>query len=209
MLKLNYANRYSVFYLRQNVQKENKMKKKLLFSMMLVCLIGLLFVGCGGDDSDETTEPAFSLPDFQYTNNDSEALPIKVTDVNIADSFYSGFVDLTLETENVTDKDYREATFAMLAWDNDGFPIQLDYANDGYIKNPYLENVAAYEIESNTWQYNTEEFGPISEIGYMAIFLAEYTDFDGETWVNPVLDYITLNQGQKIEDYDGCYYTFE
>lgn len=176
---------------------------------VLLC-IGMIFglAACGSDDSgadeSQALDPAGLMAGDQYilTKNDSRELPVIATAISYGETSYVGFTDVTVSIENTTDTDYKEVTFALLAWDRNGLPLKLDEVN--YTCYCSHDNLAAYESGDFTWQYGTAP-----DIGYMAFFLSEYTDFDGNTWTNPIIDKIPELEGNKLENSHIAYFTFE
>lgn len=166
-------------------------KMKKLWGIMLLIAVLSLCTACGDEDY------------FAYSDNMGDDVPVIVTGVSYAPAFYTGFMDISLDIENTTETDYRDMTFVALAWDSDGFPIEFDYTDDPY---PYLmscNNLASNGTDSHTWQH-----AEYYEIEYMSVFLADCTDFEGYTWVNPAMEYINEHKGEKLDTTQLSYFIF-
>lgn len=176
---------------------ETKSKKsKIIGIIIILAVIVAIFKMCGAGLSQEDV--------LAYSDPNGTEVPVVVNHVSYNESFYVGFMDITLDITNVTEDDYRDMTFVALAWDRDGFPIEFDYTDDPY---PYLmdcNNLGAFSTDQRSWQH-----GEYFEIGYISVFLAECTDFDGETWVNPVMEYVDEHKGEKLDETQLAYYVFE
>lgn len=144
--------------------------------------------------------------DAEYTNNFGDKLPIVVNEISYQSSFWTGYLDITFEIENLTQTDYRTANLAVLAWDSEGYPIRIcgmfelepDYVN--YIS---LENLGPKKMSKQT--YTIED----ADIAYMSVFLSYYEDYNGKEWTSPIIEKVEKNQGQKLSEAKLCYFAFQ
>ena len=194
----------------KSVKEKKSKKKKLLY--IVVILIGLIVLcnTCGGgsehdDDANVSVDDVVKKVDYvACSDNQGVDVPIIVESVTYGEAFLAGYMDITLDIANTTENDYRDMTFVALAWDREGYPIQFYYTDDPY---PYImecNNLGPKATDQCNWDH-PEYY----DIGYMAVFLKECTDFEGNTWVNPVMEYVDEHKGEKLETTQLSYFTFE
>lgn len=149
----------------------------------------------------------FGGPNAEYTNNTGDKLPVVVNRISISESsFGEGYAEITYEIENRSGNEYREADFAVLAWDSNGFPIKLAGFFD--LEPDYLKYIVCENIEKNACQEYTYTF-ETERISYLAVFLESYEDFNGNVWNNPIMDYIEESKGKKWEDVEVYSFRFD
>ncbi|MBE6966207.1 MAG: zinc ribbon domain-containing protein [Ruminococcaceae bacterium] len=174
----------------------DKSKKKLWIIGIPIIIVVIFFI----------MSLNFNASDIEYTNNSGTELPVVVKEISIQESFWSGYIDVSFEIENLTGIDFRKATIAVLAWDSEGYPIKLCgmYEMDSnYITYIALENISPYE--SNKYSYTFED----ADIEYMAVFASYCEDFESDTWKNPVMKNFEKNQGKKLNETETYYFTFK
>lgn len=172
----------------------NKPKKKtwIFFGAIIIVIVFLIM------------KLSSTANNIEYTNNSGDKLPVVVKEISIQESFWTNYIDVTFEIENLTQTDYRDVNIAVLAWDSEGYPIKLCgmYELDSnYVNYIGLENVSPRELD--TYSYTFEE----ADIKYMAVFLSYYEDFENDTWENPVIEDIEKNQGKKLSETETYYFT--
>ena len=132
-----------------------------------------------------------------YLTNNSENLPVKIENV-YQESVYMGFTTIDFDMVNITDVDIKKATFGIVAWDSNMLPLELTAMYD--IESTYLyrcqgSNIAAGQTSQASLSFEERDFK------YMQILLLEYTDFDGNTWTNPMETYYEENfAGKKFDE---------
>lgn len=187
-------------------EKKTK-KKKWLWIVVIFVVIIVLLNTCGGGSEDDGATISVDDIKVDYTalsDNTGTDVPVIVNQVSYAEAFYVGFTDITLDISNTTENDYRDMKFVALAWDKDGYPIKFKGTDDPY---PYLMN--CNNLGPNATEQRNWEYADYFEIRYISVFLAECTDFEGNTWVNPAMDYIDEHKGEKLETTQLSYYSFE
>ena len=111
-------------------------------------------------------------------------------------------MDITYTVSNLVDNNFKDVNFAVLAWDREGFPLKLDEVN--YTSNFSIDNLASYAQKDFT-----HEIATVLDIGYMSMFVSDYTDFDGNYWVNPIMENIAELEGTMVQDTQLSYFTFQ
>lgn len=195
-----------------------KMKKKVVLTLLLIMLA---ITGCTNEKHDGKGTPEIlrneseeeksiegseeNINFWAYTcNNLNEMVPVRIRyeSLGYRQRSYGGALSIGYRIENITDKPYKEVVFAILAWDQDGFPLKLNTVD--YTIYCSHNNIEPFENEnySNTMQDMYYD----GEIEYMSCFPVSYTDFDGNKWINPVMDHIDDWEGKLLEDTPVCYY---
>ena len=170
-----------------------KRKRRTLFGLIAAIVALVVFFGAKTND-------------VEYSNNFGDKLPIIVNEISYQDSYWTGFLDITFEIENLTRTDYREVDLAVLAWDREGYPIRIcgmyelepDYVN--YIS---LENLSPKKVSE--YSYTIER----ADIAYMSVFLSYYKDYNGKEWTSPIIKKVEKNQGQKLNETKLYYFAFQ
>lgn len=145
----------------------------------------------------------------EYTNNTGDKLPVIVTDITMYDAEW---LDTTVvfDLKNLTNTDYKEATFVLFAWDADGYPINVDqptvlsFEDCDYMEHLYCDIIRANETTSYEGNFDDN----IRDAEYISVFLTEYIDFNGEKWESPVLDHLEEIRGKKLDTTETYYFTF-
>lgn len=173
--------------------KPKKKKGMLLGIIAVIVILFIVIVGSGPED-------------IEYTNNSEDQLPIVVNQISYQESYWTGYMDITFEIENLTQTDYKDVRLAVLAWDSEGYPIRLcgmyEYAPD-YVSYIGLENVSPAKVNEYSYTFET------ADIAYMSVFLSYYEDFNGNEWENPITEEVEENQGQKLDETELYYFTFQ
>lgn len=169
-------------------------KKGLLFGILaVVTIIFIMIISLGEED-------------IEYTNNSGENLPIVVNQISYQDSYWTGFMDITFEIENMSQTDYKDVRMAVLAWDSEGYPIRMcgmyEYAPD-YVNYIKLENISPGKVSEYAYTFEN------ADIAYMSVFLTYYEDFNGNEWESPIIEEVEKKQGQKLEETELYYFTFQ
>jgi len=190
---LQYNNQNQIF-IGGTTPNKPKMKKGVLLGIIAVVVVFFIVImGSGADD-------------VEYTNNSGDELPIVVNHISYQESYWTGFMDITFEIENLTQTDYKNVSMAVLAWDSEGYPIKIcgmyEYDAD-YVNYIGLENISPEEVSEYSYTFET------ADIAYMSVFLSYYEDFEGNEWENPIIEEIEENQGQKLDQTELYYFTFE
>lgn len=192
-----------------NKQKKKSIKKKILYIILIIISLVLLLNMCSGD-SEHKDDANVSLDDIiaesdyaEYSDNKGDDVPVIVNNVSYGESDFVGFMDIRLDVTNTTENDYRDMTFIALAWDSNGYPIEFDYTDDPYPYTMTCNNLGPNATEQYSWQH-----GEYYKIAYMSVFLVECTDFEGNTWKNPAMDYVDEHKGEKLQTTKLSYFTF-
>ena len=178
------------------VPAPGKPKKKygiVLGLLAAVIVVVILITGSGKND-------------LEYTNNAGDKLPIVVNDISYGDSYWTNYIDISFEIQNLTQTDYKEASMAVLAWDWDGYPIKLAGMYElepDFVRYIGLENISPRKSSEETYTFET------AEIGYMAVFLSSYTTYDGKQWENPIMKKVEKSKGQRLADTELYYFQFQ
>lgn len=173
-----------------------KPKKKyglLLGALAAAIVVIILITGSGKND-------------MEYTNNAGDKLAIVVNDISYGDSYWTNYIDINFEIENLTQTDYKEASMAVLAWDWDGYPIRLAGMYElepDFVRYIGLENISPGASSEETYTFEK------AEIGYMAVFLSSYTTYDGKQWENPIMKKVEKSKGQRLTDTELYYFQFQ
>lgn len=145
----------------------------------------------GEEESDSSSEEDYA----KYLSNDSEALPVQINNVYKTDDYY--FTTFDFDMSNICGVDIEEAVFGMVAWDSNGLPLQMNSMyglEDTYFYRFNGSNIAAGQITQGSISFELEDFK------YIQILLLEYTDFEGNTWTNPIASYYEENYaGEKFD----------
>lgn len=190
-LQNNNQNHISI---EEPTSNKPKKKKGLLFGIIaVVVVLFIVIMGSGADD-------------IEYTNNSGDELPIVVNQISYQESYWTGYMDITFEIENLTKTDYKDVSMAVLAWDSEGYPIRIcgmyEYDPD-YVNYIGLENISPEKVGEYSYTFET------ADIAYMSVFLSYYEDFDGNEWENPIIEEVEENQGQKLDETELYYFTFQ
>lgn len=183
-------------FLEEKTLNNPKKKKWVFFGVIVVAIfLFIMIVGSGTND-------------IEYTDNSGDKLPIVVNQISIQESGWSGFIDITFEIENLTQTDYKDVTMAVLAWDSEGYPIDLrgmyefDF-DSSYVSYIGLENVRPRKLDEYSYTFDN------ADIKYMSVFLSSYEDFKNKKWENPVTEDIEKSQGKKLNEMGISYFTFQ
>lgn len=175
----------------------NKQKKKTGMLLGIIAVIVILFIMIVDSGSG----------DMEYTNNSGDNLPIVVNQISYQDSYWTGFMDITFEIENLTQTDYKHVSLAVLAWDSEGYPIKIcgmyEFYETDYVNYIGLENVSPAKVNEYSYTFET------ADIAYMSVFLSYYEDFEGNEWENPIIAEVEENQGQKLDETELYYFSFQ
>lgn len=175
----------------------NKQKKKTGMLLGIIAVIVILFIMIVDSGSG----------DMEYTNNSGDNLPIVVNQISYQDSYWAGFMDITFEIENLTQTDYKHVSLAVLAWDSEGYPIRIcgmyEFDDTDYVNYIGLENVSPAKVNEYSYTFET------ADIAYMSVFLSHYEDFEGNEWENPIIAEVEENQGQKLDETELYYFSFQ
>lgn len=175
----------------------NKQKKKTGMLLGIIAVIVILFIMIVDSESG----------DMEYTNNSGDNLPIVVNQISYQDSYWTGFMDITFEIENLTQTDYKHVSLAVLAWDSEGYPIKIcgmyEFYETDYVNYIGLENVSPAKVNEYSYTFET------ADIAYMSVFLSYYEDFEGNEWENPIIAEVEENQGQKLDETELYYFSFQ
>lgn len=182
-------------------KKRKSHKILILAGIIVLCFFISRFFGNSGYD-------------MEYSNNEGTKLPIVVTGIEISEENYSLIESLaTFHVTNLKNTDYKYAEFAVLAWDNDGFPMKLDQPyvfSTTDLDHDYADYFSGENIRANTSQsYECGFDFKISDIGYMSVFLVYCEDFASKTWENPIANHWEEIEGRKLEDINIYYFSFQ
>lgn len=187
-------NKQNHIYIEETTPNKPKKKKRMLFGIIAVAVA--LFIVIVGSEAD----------DIEYSNNYGDDLPIVVNQISYQESFWTGYIDITFEIENLTQTDYKHVSMAVLAWDSEGYPIRIcgmyEYDPD-YVNYIGLENISPEKVSEYSYTFEA------ADIAYMSVFLSYYEDFDGNEWENPIIEEVEKNQGQKLVETELYYFMFQ
>lgn len=179
-----------------SIEEASDRPKKNYNMLFVIAAAVVLLIALAGSGKD----------DMEYTNNSGDKLPIVVNGISYQDSFWTGFIDITFEIENLTQTDYKNVHMAVLAWDRDGYPIRLGSMSDfdpDYVSYISFENISPNRTSESSYTFKS------ADIAYMSVFLSYYEDFSGKEWENPVIENVEKNQGQKLDETELYYFTFQ
>lgn len=184
---------YNHILVEEDIRNKTKMNRAILIGILVVVIILSVVTMCGGQEN------------FEFSSNSGDKLPIVVNQISYQESFWTGYIDITFEIENLTQNDYKEASIAILAWDSEGYPIKIcgmyEFDPD-YVSYIGLENIRPREVKEATYNFETED------IAYMSVFLSHYTDFHNNEWENPIIKEVEEDQGQKLDETELYYFIF-
>ncbi len=188
-----------------------KKGKKILLGVIAVIIL-LCIIGCNNTEiepeyaQEHDSDATVSMDDIKVSNlalsdNKGDEVPMVVNSISYQETF-TDFMNISYELENLTDTDYKEVKLAALAWDKDGFPLKLSSSE-------YTEYFIVDNVKAKTVQGYTHQIADFIEIGHMSLFVCEYTDFEDNTWENPIMESISELEGNRLSDTDISYFTFE
>lgn len=175
------------------------------------CLSGVILLsGCssvkaGKEGGMLTSYNATSL-DKKLNNQDVHVGTVKFIDKDTNDGYVRAFDQLNPIIVNESNKDIKEMTVAVAAWDKNGLPVKPEFAmalsGDSYINNYVDEEInLTGHGDSKKEIFNLKDDKDIETYKFI---VSEYKDFEGHTWKNPLYDKFEKIYGQKrLKDIKG------
>lgn len=176
--------------------------------MLVMCF---MIIGCGTNEGekdavikmdDVKTVSGRKVKVIELSDNKGTDVDVVIESITYQDSYYVGFMDMYYKVNNLVDNNFKEVKFAVLAWDRDGFPLKLNEVD-------YTDIVLINNLPSMGSEEYVHEIHQTLDIGYISMFMSEYTDFDGNTWVNPIMEEIKELEGTMLKDTNLSYFVFE
>lgn len=184
--------------------------KKITNITIGCCISGaLLLSGCSSVKADKegifTSNNAETL-DKKLKKQDVHVENVKFIDKDTDDGYIRTWDQLNPTIVNNSNKEIKEVTLAVAAWDKNGLPVQPDFAmtvsDDAYINN-YVDD----EINLTGHSSSDKEIFNLASDNKIATYkfiVSEYKDFDGHTWKNPLYEKFEKIYGQKrLKDIKG------
>ena len=182
-------------------------KKKKPGPIILMALITLAILAV------VVSNVASTKYDAEYSNNsNTEYLPVTVEGISFYSFSSDSLVDVTFTVKNNINEPLKDCTFIVMGWDEDQCPVVVDQAQSIYWDYEY-EYIDAYDIDvlkagetqDLTFTFNSD----FSNVYYISTFLVSCTDFDGESWENPIADTVIeiAADGCLLEDVDVYAFT--
>ncbi len=200
--------------------------KKLLISLLIG--ISVLGVSCGQEEVKSDSKVEIKQESVETENEDEvletakveEKKPMTVAELNEAlnsqpmkvisteyivqhDEYKALYPDmLSAVIQNNSGTDVKNAVVGFVAWDSNNFPVKIE-GNFDYNGGSYFKMVDCGDVNMVNGATFGEGMGmELSENNNISKFKAivvSYTDFDGNTWNNPLLsDFKELYADKKL-----------
>ncbi|MCJ1662252.1 DUF5780 domain-containing protein [Staphylococcus sp. NRL 18/288] len=144
--------------------------------------------------------------DKKLKKQDVHVENVKFIDKDTDDGYLRTWDQLNPTIVNNSNKDIKEVTLAVVAWDKNGLPIKPDFAM-AFSQDAYISNYADDEINLTGHSSSDKEIFNLesdNKIASYKIIVSAYKDFDGHTWKNPLYEKFEKVYGQKrLKDIKG------
>lgn len=156
-------------------------------------------------------QPEGTISSQQMTPEELEAqlaaqpLCVIKTEYVVQDADYKALYPdiLSAVFQNNSGTDIKSVVIGFVAWDENNFPVKIKHQHN-YSSGRYFETMTADDVNMiNGSTYGEDSGMPLSEdcanISTIKAIAVSYTDFNGNTWENPLLDeFKELYENKKL-----------
>lgn len=140
-------------------------------------------------------------------DNGLSQIPISVNQVRMQQNLYDEYY-VEFDVSTSFDFDIENLVMAVMAWDSYGLPLNIEFYN--LVENGHQENTYWRQTTISNIPKFREATGnislPLQDIKYLLIYPVSVSDFEGNIWDNPGVDYYMNNiAGKKLNYESGAF----